>query len=1389
MTAIRKSMGVMLMLSMFIVLFAALAINIFAADEITVNIVSFTRGEQEDLRSSELLEARVTGYDGNVRDLTYEWTNGLGTYLYVYNSHNMYGINNTDGEIEIYNSDNKISSSANMSGRSYDKTFKGTGYAWAAVYGANLSSEALVGTVTVNVYDKEGNLIASDSHVGEKVKTGGYLWWATYENRGFVESDLDDDVQSIAFGMFEGDTKNVKILLGESSIVHITCAECTVSEAEVVSGNDLIEIVVDEDSGEYHISSVTGVENGVAEVQISIKKGNCKFHQNYTSTRTIKVYVYNKPVTTSTATAIMLDNLDDNCKYYIGGVPGVEDYDENGNKIVIFENLTPNTEYQIEVVGQAENTDPVYAYVYETTKPAHVGTVEVILNGTYDTSTGEATGTLVDISTVMPGVETLYLRYEDSEIYFPLKRTATGVYSTELSDGNYTIYSAADSSAKLSDQTLTISGASRTRELFFNSVTYDTDGGTPAIATEYYLVDSKVQVSDIVPVKEGYLFTHWECQDNHEHVTGDVLSGAIGKEYNLKAQYVVSADVYVNITIKHIAKENGSHNNDSGMHNITFTVDQRLGSEGDYTELVSKTIEWDGKSAYNGNDFEAEYVNSDTDTEHKDRTIYTALEPTHVNVAKDAEYTFTSAKSGYELMSVTSKLDDNGNWQIYAELIFKPNDFDFTFTVELYEESKKVADELKPVAVNVKVTAWGDATYDETNDILWYTISQHKNTYERIALDENGKGSGTYPVWIADSAGNPYHYRIEVVSYETADGTILPAFDEKNKHITYATAQNRYSAEIEVAGGNDPDATDDDTLTGAYYDSTEKAQVGTVNALVTIDVFDVTFVPNGGTLDGSTENKVLNYQIGIPNLDNYVPVREGGYVFDGWYIADADGKMTDEAAVSDTIIFKNTTLIAKWKEPLTVKGNIAVDATHYEHDCLTSIVVLLQKIDANGYAETVNYLTAPITYNEDAEHGFGAYEFTGVEDNGHSYRIKTVATNYHTHYLNETSTADVSEYDKYAEETDDVKYYLAAFGDDTVANVHLHLHFMPESFDLEYAIDATAVGEGYRPDAAEVLVLCDTGKHIDPQHWAVISQMIENGDYVGNDTALVSGSGTGSKSVWKMKAEDNTPYHYSIRIDSLTFNNVETAYSDNLPYAIYYNGFARYSDVNDAPTQTLTATIVPRMYTVTFDLGAIKDVEDITVSGMDSYITLNNTLEDTYYWSHGKAVTAAPAVEGYTFLGWYDGEGEDAQKVTTVSAASAGNITLYAKWTVAPEFEVKADAGYYSETRNSETQEGVISFNARITNFEEVKSYISSFGMYIYDTTGKTLKVDIVSTAITQLETDNGEFHALVTNIAPDNFSKNVVAAPYVVVNGEIIMGETMTISVSETNKWLGPKN
>ena len=1390
MAAFRKSVCKLLILSAFVVLFFTFAINVFAADGVTVDIVSFTRGAQADLRSSELLEAKVDGYDGNVRELTYKWTNTLGTYLYVYNSHNMYGINNTDGEIEIYNQN--VSSSSNMSGRSYRDSYTGVGFAWAAVYGASVSSADLVGSVTVEVYDKDGNFLASDTHTGTRERTGGYWFRPTYTNYGFVASDLAGDVSHISFGLFEGDTKNVKILLGESSIVHITCVECSVSEAEIVAGEDIVEVVFDSSTQEYHIKSVTGVEHGYAEVRVTIEKGNCKFHQNYSSTKVVSVYVYNKPVTTSTSTVITLDDLDDDCTYYIDGAKGVRKT-VDGKKYVVFEGLTPNTQYQIEVVGQAENTEPVYAYVYETTKPAHTGTVKVFLNGTYDTSLGTATGgTLVDIETVMPEVETLYLRYEDSQIYFPLERSDIGVYSSVLSDGNYTLYystSGSEEKIKLGDQILTINGASRTRDLFFNSVTYDTNGGSGTIPVEYYLGESKVLVTDVIPEKEGYLFTHWSCQDNHIHKHGETLTEAIGKEYSLVAQYVESFDVYVDIVIKHICVHRDEHNNDNAKHDITFTVDQRFDGSGDYTDRISKSIDWDGLTDYSGTDYDAEYVN--VDSAYKDRTIYTAKEPTLVNVAKDAEYTFTTVKSGYALESVDSSINENGDLVLTATLIFDPLNFDFKFDVELDEKSMEVDDELKPVAVNVKVIAWGNPIDDDSEDVMWWHIAQMHDTYERIVLDENGKGTGTFPVWMAttDEPPLPYSYRIEVVSYETADGTIIPAINQNGEHKVYATALNRYSAEVFVEGGNTPSGSN---LSGAYYDSASKMQNGTVKAVVTIDVFDVTFVPNGGTLNGSEENLTLNYQIGIPDLSKYVPTRDGGYVFDGWwYTATEDGVTVEKQAVSGTIIFEDTTLVAKWREPLTIKGNVAVAGAYVltdeetgmptyhiipDHDRIKTEEILLQRINANGYAETVSYITIPLEYVDD--YGLGTYEFSGIADDGHNYRVKVVSPNYHTHYLNETLPVEIDDYAEYTE-----NMYMAEFADDKIANVHLYLHFQPENFSLEYEIDATAVSDFFRPTVAEVLVLCDTGEHIDPQHWEVISQMVHGDIFKGNENEMVGGRGSGSENVWNVKPDGVTPYSYSIRINSLLIDGETVACEGNLPFAIYYNGSARYSDLSGEQTQMLTATIVPRMYTITFDMGNLK--EGTIVENMTQYATTDKVFRDTYYWSFGSLITASPKAEGYTFLGWYD---EDGNRVTSITADSAENVTLTAQWLANVSFEVLADAGYYSTKSDSADKDGVIALNARISNLDEVKNIIDYFGIYIYDATGSVVKATVQASDKTMLEENNGEYHVLISDIDESSFNTRVLAVPFVLIGEDIVMGDSMIISVSDTNKWLGEK-
>lgn len=1380
----------------FCMIFSALAVSPIqaeAADSVSVKIVSFNRGEQEDLRSSELLEAKVEGYSGNSHDLTYKWTNGLGTYLYVYNSHNMYGINNTDGEIEIYN--NNVSTSENMSGRSYKDSFTGKGYAWAAVYGANLSNSALVGTVTVEVYDSNGNLLATDSHTGERVRTGtiwGFI--PVYEYSGFVESNIDEDLKNIAFGMFEGDVKHINDLLGETGMVHVTCAECSVSSAEITGGEDYINVVSD---SEAH--SIYGIKKGIGTVAIKVEKSNCKFHQSTSTTTDVQVYVYRKPTTTSTATKIELRNLDPDCEYRINHEKGIRTT-VDGEEIVIFENLTPNTEYQIGVIGHEEGIDhdPVYAFVYETTKPAHVGTVEVILNGKYDMDTSTASGERVNISTVMEDCETLYLRYEDSELYFPLENKETGIYSAVLSDGNYTIYSAQSPFAQIGEQELTIAGGSRTRELFFNSVQYNLDGGTggPDKLTEYYLSFSNVNVSDKIPSKEGYLFSHWSDSNGNSYYPGDLLSEDISEPYTLTANYVEATDVYVNITIKHIS-DSGDHNTDNGRHDITFTLDGRDSGESDYTELISKTIDWNGVDSFNSDEFTAQHVEND----EEDYTVYTSKTPVLTNVEKAKEYTFTTSKSGYKRENVTTEIDSNGNYQMNVELVYEPNRFDIAFSVELDEQAKKVPDEFKPVAANIKILQWYDSPYVDGETVDWYTTSRQQYTYERVVIGKDGKGAGTFPVPIATTDGySPYYYRMEIVSYELADGTVLAAKDFNNAHTTYVTADSRYWANIEVTDGKDPVSTDSNNLTGVWYEN--GAQQGGINAVISIEVFDVTVNPNGGTINSSTNNILLKDQIEVPNISQYIPTRDGGYVFDGWYYADANGNITSTAANSGDELHLDVVIMAKWKEPLTVSGTVTVSATYTvfneetgvsytqtipEGDRANSVFVALQRIDHTGYPETIMHLTVPVVYNGST--GSGTYEFSGIPDNHHDYRIKVISANYETVYQNAlSSSTSVNNFTAY-----DENHYTAVFSSGTEAFVNAYLHFVPTSFDLKYKLDASRIGEGFRPDSVETLVLCDDGtKGSNPQNWTVITQMVSSSGIHGQNTPIINGIGNNDFSVWNEKPDGVTLYDYSIKVKSYVKDGQAVEYVETEePFRITYNGSARYDEVN-GQTQELVALLVPRMYAITYDFG---DIGEDAVTNMEDYLDMSGNFIDYYYWSRGKTITAAPHREGYVFSGWYN---ENSELVTEIDASMSENITLYAKWIAAPEFETLADAGYYSKTREGSNKVGVISLNSRIKDIAKVGNYIVRFGMYIYNEFSEEV-TSAESADISSVIANDGQFHVIISNIAETNFAKEVMAMPYVVVDTDsnlnteddrkVYFGDYFKASVQSVNKWLGNDN
>lgn len=80
----------------------------------------------------------------------------------------------------------------------------------------------------------------------------------------------------------------------------------------------------------------------------------------------------------------------------------------------------------------------------------------------------------------------------------------------------------------------------------------------------------------------------------------------------------------------------------------------------------------------------------------------------------------------------------------------------------------------------------------------------------------------------------------------------------------------------------------------------------------------------------------------------------------------------------------------------------------------------------------------------------------------------------------------------------------------------------------------------------------------------------------------------------------------------------------------------------------------------------------------DSYLkslTIDNPLPSYYRKGVGLDFSqyGEPEVEGYVFQGWYDGSGEKANRVNSISADRTGNIVLYAHWSLY-QYEIQFDS-------------------------------------------------------------------------------------------------------------------
>ena len=109
-----------------------------------------------------------------------------------------------------------------------------------------------------------------------------------------------------------------------------------------------------------------------------------------------------------------------------------------------------------------------------------------------------------------------------------------------------------------------------------------------------------------------------------------------------------------------------------------------------------------------------------------------------------------------------------------------------------------------PKAVNVKVSCWG---YDENEILGWRVITQQEgnNAPTTVTINENGEGTGFFPVWNYWPDGkHAYDYRVVVTSFVMPDGTIVPATGDQEVFVPKGSGLYQATVSVEGEGCKTP---------------------------------------------------------------------------------------------------------------------------------------------------------------------------------------------------------------------------------------------------------------------------------------------------------------------------------------------------------------------------------------------------------------------------------------------------------------------------------------------------------------------------------------------------------------------------------------------------------
>ena len=845
--------------------------------------------------------------------------------------------------------------------------------------------------------------------------------------------------------------------------------------------------------------------------------------------------------------------------------------------------------------------------------------------------------------------------------YISLTKRGTGVYSAKVvENGTYVIYTKpADGVYEpVHGHTVVIYGQDGTTECLHYSVTYDTNGGAWAEGedpkTPIHHYGEAVTAWDKIPTLKGNRFLGWKDQDGNLYAPGQQVTGSIDKPIVLTAQWEDLITVTVDVVIDHNVVGGGSDLNQDTMHDVIFNLFRV--ENGVNLPVADK-------------DLKTDY----TYDEEKNITTYRVV----FEDMPQGSYRVASTKTNYETTYIyTGNANEDQNATIHLQ--YTPGNFDLVFDVVVNAEND-IEKSLMPKAVNVKVSYWG---YDADGNLGWHIITQQAGDKAptTIAIGEDGKGSGFFPVWRNWSGSEQaYEYRLEVTSFVLPDGTIVPA--TTGDQVTYTIdGTGLYQATVAVVDGGRkpvyPDGSNTE-LDGAYFSGEQ--QMGAPIVTVDITPYTVIFDAGEGTVNGQQTIK-MEGQLRYPALYEYVAVPNADdRQFICWLVDDEPA--TDMAG---QLLSGNVTYIARYNDNITLSGTVSADSSYqqdgqtvYIHDIdrAEDIMVVLQKKVGDTYND-IDSVAVKLTYEKNDEGlytvGIGEYEFTDLPNDGTEYRVYLLVRNY-------AGTYDNNQDDTYTE-----KEGVALI--DTLnaeAQVDIHLNFAPDAYQQAIRVDTTQIHEDLRPTGVLAQILYrDLGN---THSYQVISQHTVDPFGVKVDFNSANATGLGFYDVWNWHT-NGAPYEYQAQIAQVYGKNVPGAYSEEgLPYTQDSPFTVVYGPANNYLKQTLqsgvmlTATLVPKQYPIVLDLNLGEDTATPVV-GLENFMVDDGSGNERYVymhtWSYADEFTAYPYREGYVFKGWkgvdptgtyvddvYTEDGIHVQGgVVHVGNTLAKEITLVALW-------------------------------------------------------------------------------------------------------------------------------